>query len=156
MLLTLRTKSHHCASLSVPVWRMLRQQQSIHTPLPVGKRTLLLPLGHACETTEPQRSPLSPPAACQRAQGQALAETNTKQKPQAVLREVSQTMAEWGMELDTAIMAVRTLTARSDTGHTAQRALPEILVKISGSREQHILSREPTVMRSSPTNLIKR
>lgn len=45
MLLTLRTKSHHCASLSVPVWRMLRQQQSMHTPLPVGKRTLAALLG---------------------------------------------------------------------------------------------------------------
>lgn len=40
------------------------------------------------------------------------------------------------------------------TGHSAQRALPEILVKISGSREQHILSSEPTLMERSPTNLL--
>lgn len=45
MLLTLRTKSHHCASFSVPVQRMLRQQQSIHKPLPVEKRTPAASLG---------------------------------------------------------------------------------------------------------------
>lgn len=63
-----------------------------------------------------------------------------------MLRGVSQTMAELGMHLDTAIMAVRTVRAWSDTGHSAQRSLPEILVKIPDSREQHILSSEPTLM----------
>lgn len=42
MLLTLRTKSHHCASFSVPVQR---QQQTIHKPLPVGKWTPSASLG---------------------------------------------------------------------------------------------------------------
>lgn len=104
---------------SLSLCRDSSRQYTNHFQL--GSGHLLLPLGHACETTEPQvclgqKRPLSLSAACQGAHGQALAETDIKQKPQAMLG-YSQTMAELGMDLDTAIMAVKTVRAQSDTDH---------------------------------------
>lgn len=71
-----------------------------------------------------------------------------------MLRVVSQTMAELGMELDTATAAEGTVRSGQTHRSLTQGALPEILLRISGCREQHSLSSEPTLMGSSPTNLL--
>lgn len=67
-----------------------------------------------------------------------------------MLREVSQTMAELGMDLDTATVAEGTVRSGQTHRSLTQRAVPEILLRIPGSREQHSLSSEPTLMGAVP------
>lgn len=152
MLLTLRTKSYHCDSLSVPVQRTPRQQQSIHTPLPAGKRTPAASLGpclwdhRITDFFRPEKPPkptCSLPVSAWTGSGRERHQAETPSYAQGGFPDhgrIGNAPGHSNNGSENSESMVR------HTGHSAQRSLPEILVKIPDSREQHILSSEPTLM----------
>lgn len=118
----------------------------------LGRGHLLLLLGHACETTESQislgqKSPPKPtcslPVSAWTGSGRERHQAETPSYAQGGFPDhgrIGNGPGHSNNGSENSESMVR------HTGHSAQRSLPEILVKIPDSREQHILSSEPILM----------